>query len=149
MMFSITETAHGPLIFLPFRLKNEVTNTAEQLPLSPLPCSALLRESSCPLRGVCEMRPAASSEDAWSLHKKQSKLQRGNLRSNRVVIIYSNKPEAQHSVILYLGAKYVQLLDAQGRVCTETFLLCYLLLVNVCALQLLVTIHWSVLKDQP
>lgn len=56
MMFSIMETAHGPLIFLPFRLKNEVTNTAEQLLLSLLLCYALLQESSCPVRGVFEMR---------------------------------------------------------------------------------------------
>lgn len=44
------------LYFLPFKLKNEVTNTAEQLLLSLLPRYALLRESSCPVCGVFEMR---------------------------------------------------------------------------------------------
>lgn len=34
MFFSIMKTGRGPLMFLPFSLKNEVTNSVEQLLLS-------------------------------------------------------------------------------------------------------------------
>lgn len=54
MFSSIMEAAHRPLLFLPFRLKNEVTNTAEQLLLSLLLCYALLWQSSRPICGAFE-----------------------------------------------------------------------------------------------